>query len=569
MTYLLKKETKAFTFYRIETEEISKRYITPCFVNGLEGYDGEINLEQDINLILNEFAVKLYLEHEVKNEDNVVKNELIMALRGEIYFVKFIINPEEDDIEPGKLEGKIKKEEETINRVLGEALKEKEYPCAFVIPVRLEAKIDINALADTGSDINVMSFRIYSKLGKNEVKPMNQGITVFNQSKAEPMGLLKDILYHVGVTTIIAKFLILDMHVDKETLGTHDDEAESLGSKCSRQYKTVEEAMLPRVHHPFCYEKGVTELLRPEVLNNMGCAEEIENMLEIKVYETYSEEDIFSSEAWRRALDINERIYTQLCHEFYVTYEFDELYDDDELRTKMKGVGSHKDSMICYGQLITKMPKNMRVLTDEVLNSLSALTYCRAVDTTTLRDLIDSDVRLIPKVPAPQVPRIEFTKGYGTTNLLEQLKKSYLDNDDQDPYDDDVYKNHDMSYHLQATCDDFDITAEMWDPPTSFILNRFLEYYIYQGNHLPKKDELISNLNVYEVVLKKDSEASKSKKEKYNSLAIKAKKVSSDQKASCSDSDDEEYAMAVRDFKKLFRRRGKFVRQPYDDKKAL
>ncbi|GJU40980.1 retrovirus-related pol polyprotein from transposon TNT 1-94 [Tanacetum coccineum] len=34
-----------------------------------------------------------------------------------------------------------------------------------------------------------------------------------------------------------------------------------------------------------------------------------------------------------------------------------------------------------------------------------------------------------------------------------------------------------------------------------------------------------------------------------------------------SSSNDEEYAMAVRDFKKFFRRRGKFVRQPYDDKK--
>ncbi|GJZ80182.1 hypothetical protein Tco_0645019 [Tanacetum coccineum] len=30
---------------------------------------------------------------------------------------------------------------------------------------------------------------------------------------------------------------------------------------------------------------------------------------------------------------------------------------------------------------------------------------------------------------------------------------------------------------------------------------------------------------------------------------------------------NEEYAMAVRDFKKFFRRRGKFVRQPHDDKK--
>ncbi|GKF82723.1 hypothetical protein Tco_0244379, partial [Tanacetum coccineum] len=45
-------------------------------------------------------AVKLCLEHEVKNGDKIVKKELIVALRGEIYFVTFIINPEEDDIKP-------------------------------------------------------------------------------------------------------------------------------------------------------------------------------------------------------------------------------------------------------------------------------------------------------------------------------------------------------------------------------------------------------------------------------------------------------------------------------------
>ncbi|GKE26380.1 UBN2 domain-containing protein [Tanacetum coccineum] len=81
-------------------------------------------------------------------------------------------------------------------------------------------------------------------------------------------------------------------------------------------------------------------------------------------------------------------------------------------------------------------------------------------------------------------------------------------------------------------------------------------------------DELIGNLKVYEVVLEKDSEASKIKKEKYKSLALKVRKVSSDEEESCSGS-DEEYAMAVRDFKKFFRIRGKFVRQPYDDKKNI
>ncbi|GJX59568.1 retrovirus-related pol polyprotein from transposon TNT 1-94 [Tanacetum coccineum] len=40
-------------------------------------------------------------------------------------------------------------------------------------------------------------------------------------------------------------------------------------------------------------------------------------------------------------------------------------------------------------------------------------------------------------------------------------------------------------------------------------------------------------------------------------------------KCSTSDSEDEEYAMAVRDFKKFFKRRGRFVRQPRNDKKTF
>ncbi|GJX62126.1 retrovirus-related pol polyprotein from transposon TNT 1-94 [Tanacetum coccineum] len=80
-------------------------------------------------------------------------------------------------------------------------------------------------------------------------------------------------------------------------------------------------------------------------------------------------------------------------------------------------------------------------------------------------------------------------------------------------------------------------------------------------------DELIGNLKVYEVVLEKDLETSRNKKEKYKSLALKARKVLSEEEATSSNSNDEEYAMAVRDFKKFFRRREKFVRQPHDDKR--
>ncbi|GJR22778.1 zf-CCHC domain-containing protein [Tanacetum coccineum] len=81
-------------------------------------------------------------------------------------------------------------------------------------------------------------------------------------------------------------------------------------------------------------------------------------------------------------------------------------------------------------------------------------------------------------------------------------------------------------------------------------------------------DELIGNLKVHEMIIKKDSEIVKAKVER-KSLALKARKESSDEECSTFGSEDEEYAMAVRDFKKFFKRRGRFVRQPRNDKKTF
>nr|GFB35924.1 serine/threonine protein kinase SRPK1 [Tanacetum cinerariifolium] len=81
--------------------------------------------------------------------------------------------------------------------------------------------------------------------------------------------------------------------------------------------------------------------------------------------------------------------------------------------------------------------------------------------------------------------------------------------------------------------------------------------------------ELIDNLKVYKVIIKKDSEIVKGKREQSSSLALKAKKDSSDEDNSTFDSEEEEYAMAVRDFKKFFKRRGRFVKQPHDERKSF
>ncbi|GJV35697.1 hypothetical protein Tco_1408174 [Tanacetum coccineum] len=61
----------------------------------------------------------------------------------------------------------------------------------------------------------------------------------------------------------------------------------------------------------------------------------------------------------------------------------------------------------------------------------------------------------------------------------------------------------------------------------------------------------------------------KGKGERMGSLSLNARKESSDEESSASGSKDEEYAMAARDFKTFFKRRGRFVRQPRDEKKSF
>ncbi|GKD02293.1 hypothetical protein Tco_1177267, partial [Tanacetum coccineum] len=92
-----------------------------------------------------------------------------------------------------ELDGKIVKEEkEAVKRIKGKALKEKDDPRAFIFPIKLEGQVNENALADTGSDINTIPYWIYEQLGREDMKK-------------------------VGVTNLIAKFLILDILIDRDS----------------------------------------------------------------------------------------------------------------------------------------------------------------------------------------------------------------------------------------------------------------------------------------------------------------------------------------------------------------
>ncbi|GKE23222.1 zf-CCHC domain-containing protein, partial [Tanacetum coccineum] len=71
------------------------------------------------------------------------------------------------------------------------------------------------------------------------------------------------------------------------------------------------------------------------------------------------------------------------------------------------------------------------------------------------------------------------------------------------------------------------------------------------------------------MIMEKDSQVVGDKREKIKSLVSKAKKESSDDETSTSESKGEEYVMVVRNFRKFIRRRGKFVKQSRDEKKSL
>ncbi|GKD67508.1 hypothetical protein Tco_1309616 [Tanacetum coccineum] len=289
------------------------------------------------------------------------------------------------------------------------------------------------------------------------------------------------------------------------TSGTHDGEAGSSRSKRSRN-ETVEELLLPQVHHEFLLWEGCTRdaksryntrlaqllprhiyspcIINWDVLNRMGCDGEIDDMLRIRVREAESEEEIFTSVDWIRAFNIiskkiikfrlGGRAHSLTLLEFarrlglYQAVELEEdgfnvyfeggLRSDDNFNATNYWLSisreenlslsrSHTSTirnpilrvihkMITYGlcQRTTgydKMQKNdlwllsmfdarhqnryanvawlarkCKVLTEDVVRSLSAPIYCRDLDTTTFRDFIDSDSKLIPKYPQSGVPRV-------------------------------------------------------------------------------------------------------------------------------------------------------------------
>ncbi|GJU89262.1 hypothetical protein Tco_1301685 [Tanacetum coccineum] len=218
---------------------------------------------------------------------------------------------------------------------------------------------------------------------------------------------------------------MLQLNRSFQTSGTYDHEVGSSHTKRFRNVETFEEALLPDVHHEFLEWSGFSREAKSRYNTRLA------TLLPKLIYAPQVELAVM-------AFNIREPIYPELCRKFYATYEFDEVCVDDELQLKKiisfrlggrahnltllefarrlglyhadeldkEGARSQKDSQICCGQFISKIVGKSRVLTNETICTLSTPVYCRDLDRTTLRELIDSEDRLIPEILVDDVPRV-------------------------------------------------------------------------------------------------------------------------------------------------------------------
>ncbi|GKB35631.1 hypothetical protein Tco_0880573 [Tanacetum coccineum] len=257
-----------------------------------------------------------------------------------------------------ELDGKtVKEDEEAVKRIKGEALKEKEDPGAFIFPIRLEGKVNKNALADTGSDINTMPYRIFEKIGREDTKKVDRRKIMIYHTQTKAMGKLSNILCQVGVTTIIAKTVESDTDDEEEYVikrnkfgapiygprpalylncANPEDRSSARSEKLvfgRKQLTSLEHTTEKSDHHDpnaqemkpwksYCFHKFTMSFYY---------GKDVPEMLSL---EAKSRKEDINFVTWIRAFNINEPIYAELCHEFYSTYGFDEACADDELQSK-------------------------------------------------------------------------------------------------------------------------------------------------------------------------------------------------------------------------------------------
>nr|GEW14913.1 hypothetical protein [Tanacetum cinerariifolium] len=388
----------------MNTKEISDRYVAPSFVNGLEAYDGEINLGTEENMISNEFAVEpgvvlgrafmhltkgitdfgkgtitIYPEldpfldrkNSMNKRKQLEKYQLIYSDLGPSLSTRKSLTQEEGEKEALAIDiyrrySLLDEERPVIETMAYSDMYKKILHEIFIDKMKLdEAKINLNALANTGSDINVMPYRVYKELGREEVQNVKREITILNHSTAEPMGLLKDVMCQKKVVSFLGSLPIPLQHVDwkPDYTGCFNRKEDSDGKwhaeiRLTNPYRNM--------YDQVCADD---ELKTKKIIKFRLCGRAFSwTLLEF----AKSDEHFNALEYW---LSIS----------------------------REENLGLSRSHASTIWKLV------LRVLHKMITYGLCQRTT-GALDTTTLRELIDSEGRLILEVPKPGVPRVAIPR---------------------------------------------------------------------------------------------------------------------------------------------------------------
>nr|GEW24638.1 hypothetical protein [Tanacetum cinerariifolium] len=234
-----KKGNEGYGFLPNGTEEVSDRFVALCFVNGLEAYDGEISLGVDENMISNESFLRM-----TKAIIDFRVGTIIIYPDIDPFFEEtegeekinddwdHLLDFNIDDVPllgtSSSAAGHLTQEEEAkeviaIKMSQKFALLEEERPIIETMAYNDKYKKILDEVRKDkveldGKIVKEEEDAIYKTLGIEDIKKVDRGITMINHTQTEAIGILLNVLCQVGVTTLIAKFLILDIRIDRDSL---------------------------------------------------------------------------------------------------------------------------------------------------------------------------------------------------------------------------------------------------------------------------------------------------------------------------------------------------------------
>ncbi|GJW58105.1 hypothetical protein Tco_0104836 [Tanacetum coccineum] len=414
----------------------------------MEAYDGEINLGVEENMISNEFAVKLCLEHEVKRGNKVVKKELILVCRmgksskikGKATGKTYMLENFYSDMDPRWSTGTSLTQKKPKRGSVGyqyftenTSLLEEERPVIETMAYSDKYKKILDGIC-----LDKMKLDGMNKEEEEAIIKVKEEALI---EKDDPQPFYD---------SIRQEFIIGNLHKTISLRASQDqsvDTAES-DNDDEEEYAFQRNKFGAPIYGPKPARLWEHTMMKPD-------HQEPNALDNTKPWRKYCSHR-FIMNFW------NGKVATEMRSQDSSTYEFDEVCADDELKTKKiikfrlggrahsltllefarrlglyhaekldeegfdvyfqgglrsddhfnaqeywlsikdnwrKDAGNtrerERESLIYCGQFITKLARKVRVLSDEVLRSLSAPIYCRDLDTTMLRELIDSEGRLI------------------------------------------------------------------------------------------------------------------------------------------------------------------------------